>query len=302
MSLIRRQTTEAMVAANRANSLTSTGPLTDIGKIQARINAQRDGLCARGGPVIRELHERLEDFEELQSTLWRDLAPSGGLEMVLVEQIVENRWRYRRILRTESSLLVAHRLKFDLDHARARAGESRSPSSAGEARLANELGLASLPDSGVKFTFILQCLREARQLIGSEGFGEAGLKRLEAVFGPNPGLAGAALLARYRQCQRTNSPTDAPSAPPDPQADRSAFLALLDAEITSFRKLRRLNQISSDQLAAAVQGTLQMLPSDDLNRILRYESFLDRQYERLLEQLRQHQASVKKDRAERSRV
>jgi hypothetical protein len=56
MSLIRRQTTEAMAAANRANSQASTGPVTPAGKLQARMNAIEHGLRAEpaGVTAMRE--------------------------------------------------------------------------------------------------------------------------------------------------------------------------------------------------------------------------------------------------------
>jgi hypothetical protein len=210
--------------------------------------------------------------------------------------MVENRWRRRRVPRAESSLLLAHRFEFDLEHARAQASENRSPASAGDAELAQETGLASLPDSGAKFSLILQCLRTVRQVVESEGFTEAGLRRLDAVYGPHPGLAGAAVLSCYRECQKT-----VPGSSSSPQEEspryRTEFLALLDGEIGDFEKLQDLHQVSRNELTAALRETLNILPNGDLSRILRYESFLDRQYERLVKQYEQWQA----DEGERSR-
>jgi hypothetical protein len=346
MSLMHRQTTEPMIEANRANALQSSGPRTAAGKVATRRNALKHGARAQGDPVIPELDECKEDLDLLRVEFWRDLQPCGQLEAALVEQIVDNRWRYRRILRAESSLLVAQRLEFDFGRTQARAGESRSSSSAGEAALAKEMGLASLPDSTAKFRFILQCLRGAQQAVEAEGFVQGGLKRLEAVYGPNPGLAGAALLATYHECQKAAlapgapltperalplSPAPLPAAalapgspsapeqalpqPPAPfptmalahasspeeefRARRAEFLALLGVEIRSFQKLQKLHLASSRQLTDAVRDTLQILPVDELNRIMRYEDFLDRQYDRLLKQLARRQAARLKVRSGR---
>ncbi len=294
MSLIERRSTEAAVAASRANSLKSAGPTTASGKLRSRMNALEHGMRAEVGPALPELNERAEDLEKLKMEFWCKFEPRDDFEGGLLEQMAENRWRRRRVVRAESSLLLAHRFEFDLEHARAQASESRSPASAGEADRAQETGLASLPDSGPKFSFILQCLRAARQTVESEGFSEAGLKRLEAVYGPHPGLAGAAVLSCYRECQKTLP--DGSQQEESPQY-RTEFLALLDGEIGNFEELQDLHQASRDELAAALRETLSILPNSDLSRILRYETFLDRQYERLLKQLEGSQS----DKGKRSR-
>jgi hypothetical protein len=301
MSLIHRRTTETGAVASRANGAKSTGPATEPGKLRSRMNALEHGMRAEVSLVVPELRESDQELEDLQMQFLRKLQPQDDFEGALVEQMVENRWRRRRVLRAESSLLVARRFQFDIEHSQLRAGESRSPGSAGELGLAQEVGLASLPNSSAKFGFILQCLRAARRTVESDGFSDPGLKCLEAVYGPNPGLAGAALLSRYREFQKVAPGPDSSSLSDGKMpAHRTEFVALLDAEISSFEKLQELQQISRDELPAILRETLNLLPDDDLNRILRYESFLDRQYDRLLKQLEQWQAARRKDHADRN--
>ena len=283
MSLIRRQTTEAMAAANRANSQASTGPVTPGGKLRARMSALQHGLWAEVPQAVLQLGEKEEDRLELQRQHERQFRPNSPIETALVEQMAENRWRRRRTLRGERSMLVARLTQFDVEHGQALAAEGRSPFSTGEARLAEKSGLASLPDSSHKFHFILECLQTARRVLETEGFCEAGLKRLEAVYGPDPGLAGAALLASYRGCQK-GAPDAFSPAHPEARANQTDFLALLDCEISAFQTLQELDEISQTELVAAERETLIMLPGKHQTRILRYEGFLDRQYERLLEQ------------------
>jgi hypothetical protein len=300
MSLINKNTTEAMAAANRGNALKSTGPITEEGKLHARMNALKHGLRTESeGPAIPELRERDEDLQDLRLQFWRSFETRSSYEAGLVEEIIQNRWRHRRLIRAESCLLVARRLQFDLDQGRQLAGENRSASSAGEARQAKEVGLASLPDSAAKFSFILQCLRAARRTVEIEGFGEAGLKRLEAVYGPDPGLAGAALLASYHESQKPAPATGSPPPAEESGTRRTEFLALLDAEISSFEKLQDLHRASGEELTAALRETATLLPSEDLNRIMRYETVLDRQYDSLLKQLEKCQGEGRRKRADR---
>jgi hypothetical protein len=287
MSLIRRETTEAMAAANRANSQASTGPATPAAKLHVRLNALQHGLRAAPGQILPHLGENEEGLLELKRQFERQFRPCDPREIALVEQMVENRWRRQRVIRAEGSMLVKNQAQFDIDQERAWAAEGCSPSSAGEARLAQERGLVALPDSSYKFGFILQCLHAARRAVESEGFGEAGLKRLEAVYGPEPGLRGARLLASYHECQKGTPDSSAP-AHPEEHANPTDFLALLDSEIGSFQTLLELHEVSRGQLAAVQRETLVVLPADEQKRLLAHEEFFDRQYERLLKQLEQH--------------
>jgi len=55
MSLIRKQTTEAMLAANRVNTLRFTGPVPDVGKMNVRLNDSGRGKerAQTGSPLSR---------------------------------------------------------------------------------------------------------------------------------------------------------------------------------------------------------------------------------------------------------
>jgi hypothetical protein len=300
MSLIDKRMTQAVIAANRANALKSTGPVTDEGKLHARLNGLKHGICSEQAlGVVPELREREDDLKDLQFQLWHKFEPKNAYEAGLLEQIVQNRWRHRRLIRAESRLLVARQLEFDIDHQRQVEGENHSAESRGEARQAKDLGLACLPDSTAKFIYILQCLRAARQLLEGEGFSEAGLKRLEAVYGPDPGLAGAALLTSYQEAQKANSATGSSSSAEEFQTRRTEFLALLDAEISSFEKLQDLHRASHDELVTAFREAMAILPGEDLARIIRYETSLDRQYNSLLKELETRQAESRRKRNRR---
>jgi len=129
--------------------------------------------------------------------------PHDSFESLLLDQMAEHRWRRRRLVRAETSVLAAQRLQFELDYGQRLAGEGRSHDAVGEARLAASSGLVALPDSPAKFNLILQCLRAAQEAVRQEGFCDEGLRRLETVHGPDPGLAGAVLITNHRQRRET---------------------------------------------------------------------------------------------------
>jgi hypothetical protein len=290
MSLIHRQTSEAMAAASRANSQKSTGPATAAGKLQVRMNALKHGVCANPSRAITELGENDEELLKLRTQLSSQFAPRDPTEHGLINLMVENRWRRQRVRRTETGLLIARQLEFDLEQCRQATSEERSSFSAEEARLAKERGLASLPDSSHKFQLILQYLDAARRRAESEGFGESVLSRLEAVYGPGAGLAGAVSVASYNERQKgsPDSSTPLPQRAEEGRPSLASFLGVLDSEISAFEMLQEIHRASRTQLAAARRETLATLPSEDLSRILRYEGFLDRQYERLAKQFQEH--------------
>ena len=94
-------TSEKQSRANRRNAQKSTGPTTSEGKTAVRHNALKHGLLAK------DVLLRGEDEDELRALGERmvaELQPEGELEEQLVEQIVADRWRLRRLHRVEASI------------------------------------------------------------------------------------------------------------------------------------------------------------------------------------------------------
>jgi hypothetical protein len=286
VGLIRRPTTEALVEANRANSLKSTGPVTDLGKVNARLNAVKHGIFSPAGVTLPELGEFFGDLKHIMEQIRKCFPALDDFELILQNQMVENRWRRRRALKAEASVLIAQRRQFELDYGQKLAGEGRSPDATGEARLAAASGLVALPDSSAKFNLILQLLRAAQESVRQDGFSEEGLKRLETVYGPDPGLAGAILLSSYRQ-RRENGNQGAQDAASD-TSSQQAFLDMLAAEIACFEKLLELHERTAAEVAEANAGAQSALSPSDTQRFTRYETFLDRQFERLVKQFNEH--------------
>ena len=96
----------AKLKANRKNARRSTGPKTEAGKNHSRQNALKHGVLAsallvkKGGGA-----EDASEFEELLSSLNRDLAPVGRLEEMMVEKIAVCWWRQKRALRYEALMI-----------------------------------------------------------------------------------------------------------------------------------------------------------------------------------------------------
>ncbi len=92
--------TEQRLAANRANALGSTGPISTEGKAIASRNATRHGLLSAG---LFLDDEDPAHFDMLLGDLVQSLAPVGTMELVLVERIAVTLWRQRRLVRAETA-------------------------------------------------------------------------------------------------------------------------------------------------------------------------------------------------------
>ena len=94
------------VLANRANSLKSTGPRTDEGKVITRLNALKCGLTAQL-PVLASEHDHL--YLALHQSLQDEYQPYGPTETILMDQLAQIAWRLRRAHLAEADLAAHYR-------------------------------------------------------------------------------------------------------------------------------------------------------------------------------------------------
>lgn len=85
---------ERQIEANKLNAQQSTGPHTLKGKARVASNALKHGLT---GKRIVLPNEDPEEFDALRNAFREELAPQGALEEMLVDEIVADAWRLRRI-------------------------------------------------------------------------------------------------------------------------------------------------------------------------------------------------------------
>src|SRR3954468_5551309 len=89
--------------ANRRNAQKSTGPKTAEGKAISSQNGLTHGLTSRKCPVLPGENE--QEYRELQDALTRDFKPRGAMQRELVEDLVQTRWKIRRIPAIEAELM-----------------------------------------------------------------------------------------------------------------------------------------------------------------------------------------------------
>jgi hypothetical protein len=99
-----KPTSAARLAANRVNAQKSTGPKTDAGRNASKLNALKHGIFSSEILVRgRFLEENHEEFAELHQSLCAAYEPVGAAEAMLVDQLVTNFWRTRRLQKAEAA-------------------------------------------------------------------------------------------------------------------------------------------------------------------------------------------------------
>ncbi len=87
----KKTVTEAVLAANRNNAQSATGPKTARGKAHSRKNAFRHGILARN--VVLDTHKQRAEFRQLRRRSKKELHPKGLFEKFVVEEITTTLWK-----------------------------------------------------------------------------------------------------------------------------------------------------------------------------------------------------------------
>jgi hypothetical protein len=95
------------LAANRRNSLKSTGPRTPRGKAYSRQNAIKHGLFVLDVFPDFIKRETQREFQQRLDQLWQEYQPVGTAEELEVERIATCWWRRRRAWRYENAVMSA---------------------------------------------------------------------------------------------------------------------------------------------------------------------------------------------------
>jgi hypothetical protein len=98
-----RELSQKQLEANRANSQKSTGPRSDDGKRKSSRNAVKHGFFARDLVLPGEDPDELS---ELKLGLLKRLNPRDALELTMVDAMVADLWKLRRVRKAERDLFI----------------------------------------------------------------------------------------------------------------------------------------------------------------------------------------------------
>ena len=280
MSLGQKKATPKLVLAAQTNGRKSRGPRTEAGKRHSSLNALKQGAFAQVSLAhMQALGEDPADFAKLLESLRQALDPQDGFEEILIAGIAQLNWRVLRAQRGEAGFLASRKRSFQLDREwnahlanRARDGESGKT-----AILAG--GRVNSVDCPAKFSEILRALNTVRENHLRDGFTLDQTGFLKLIFGPS--CLANDLLISYETCR-----LDFEKQPQDTQEYRSEyFLKALEKEIRYYEREFELYRRLELEVPQEMSDAQLIPPSEDLDRIIRCEGFLERQIERKLLQL-----------------
>jgi hypothetical protein len=92
------------IEANRRNSQKSTGPTSDHGKEAVRFNALKSGIDAASIIIPGEDPDQFRTLAEEFTDCWQ---PANAAERELVDHLLEDSWRLRRLRAAETQIWTA---------------------------------------------------------------------------------------------------------------------------------------------------------------------------------------------------
>jgi hypothetical protein len=264
--------TEAQIAANRLNSQKSTGPRTDAGKAIVSRNAEKHSKLSRTLLVSSQSNqESSSEFSALCDEYYASLDPVGPLEEMLVDRIVSAVWRMRRAHHVESGEIA-----MNLERTEQKSDEINPVATllkAAEATNREDV-LKSLEKSVPGCEYVLTHLREAHaavrrdNLLTKDTFG-----RLYKAFRGRGKAVTDPLLKKVFPLEINLAKID----PDILQEHQKGLLDLLDRQIQYFEEILATLCSDPDPGTRARQDAAMLPGGHTLERILRYETVLERQ-------------------------
>ena len=100
------------ISANRRNAQLSTGPKTALGKAKSALNAVKHGIFAK--ECLKDISdEEARDYETLRLGIFESLKPKDAMQSVLCEKISVDIWRLRKVLAFEQGATQLEMLNLD---------------------------------------------------------------------------------------------------------------------------------------------------------------------------------------------
>jgi hypothetical protein len=271
-----KRMSERQLTANRRNALQSTGPRTLKGREVSKMNALKHGILSRQVLVAgQHYQEDREEFEALHRRFWEDLQPEGPLEEMLLDQIVTAHWRLRRALMAESGAIA---LNVDKGHRKRAKGTPPVLQWMHWRALGDPVN--AMQTSSIGSAILLGWMKELRTTVEQAGqLTEEAVQNLAARFGTTPNPLTSSLDELRLKLESGPETSDAV------QRKRDEALAFLNREINSLQWSRE-RCVEDEEHEAESRQAAAVLPSGEvLDKILRYETKLERQLYRAMAQL-----------------
>jgi hypothetical protein len=262
------------LAANRRNAEKATGPTTEAGRAVSKMNALKHGILSKE-VLVRGLNikENGRELAALHRRFWQELNPVGPVEEMLVDQIVTTHWRLRRALTAESGEIAV-----SVDEGQWKRSRPDPQMQCMQWQLSGDV-VTAMKDSAMGNSILAGWMRELRARVELEGeLTEAAIK---SAFGEPTIFSKQFEKLRLRLSQNSDGADEACRR----EENKKEALACIDHELAmlNWRKdyCEKREAVEEESRQAAA-----VLPSMEvLEKILRYETKLERQQYRAMSQL-----------------
>jgi hypothetical protein len=274
--------------ARRKNAQVSTGPQTQTGKRRSRWNARTHGLLSKE-VVIRkgDAKENAAEYRALLELLLDEQQPVGMLESMLVERIAVCYWRLRRVLRAEvgeirktADSAIEQEVADQLEDAQSRV--AMLPLAA--ATYGTDVVLRRLQRNSFGLTYLMEVLDDVRAAVEVDGkLSDESSQRLMKTFGSaETGLWYWCFLFTHRI--DLQDPDDAGQGL-TPDIFKGMILHLLDEHRGHLATLKESREESEELSLDARMARLVLPDARTADKLLRYETAIERQMYRAMNQL-----------------
>lgn len=268
--------------ANRTNGRKSQGPRTQIGKRFSSKNALRHGLLSSSIVIDKgDGEESRVEFEDLVRGLLADLSPEGTLENLLVERIACCYWRLKRAIRCETGEVRKYLDCATFDGLERRLRNFKLFKSLGGC-MQSSLGVERVIDLFGMAKLVVEDGDEIPEHIMKELYDHLGTDE------DSPAILCTVFNNQFKKAKNSSSEDDK-------SVTQKTLLSYIATTTRNFRELLK-ELVNGDELRADSQLQSLSLPDGDaVERILRYETAIERQLYRALEQLERLQRQRKGD-------
>lgn len=280
MSLMQREPSPAQSSASRANSLCSTGPRSERGQAASSRSLLKPRLFSQVvARSMRAIGESPRDFEQVHNALVEAMEPRDAWESAWVQDIAILRWRLERLQRAEVGTLAVRKQKLAGERKR----ESMPASGLADLGLRQQIplvGFAGLPDSPWKFQQVIEFLYNLSDLVRVGAFEADGVVYFNLLYGKQPGALGGTLRGRFEGLSKRH----AEGKVREGDEEQISLLAGVNQEIQNYEQKQALYAAEHREDDPVREDADLLLPSQELDDVIRYETHLEDQIERKLRQ------------------
>jgi hypothetical protein len=282
----------AIVIERSGQPPTHKGPRTPKGKENSKHNALRHGIFSS---VTVLAGESSDEYESLLEGLSDALQPDNTLETLLVEKLATLSWRHRRMLQAEVAEIQQGSEFLEWDQKMRYSHEAEMTKRRIPRVFKTHVDRPCLIPEIQNPEVLEHCLKlllDLQKEITSRGFSkDRDGSILAAIYGSSEGLHGT-LLRSYSVYRATASAPEEErqrNGYATPEACKNRILSEIAVEIQRLRDFRQ-EQAEKESERTKLEILRRKIPeSAKLDRLLRYETSLERSFDRTLTQLERAQ-------------